>query len=153
MSTIELISSEIIRVGVSRGFAVVPEFSVAGPTLACRKKIDLVWLKARRDDSLSGSLRDWRISVAFEIEGFNVPAQRIASHAKQFSVLQGMNGKSFTCYAVLYSSARHRRNPSWGCAHPEGLISKRRDVARFAGSSMLVVDGREMAWLAEVEAE
>jgi hypothetical protein len=151
MSTIELISSEIIRIGVCRGFVVVPEFSVTQNERGNRKKIDLVWLKARHDKKLIGSLRDWQISAAFEIEGFNVPRRRIESHAAQFHELQKTNGKNFPCYTVLYSMARHRRNPDWGSQHPESCITRRRHAASSVSDSMIVLDGREMSWLSKIE--
>lgn len=147
MATIEDIYSRIIAVGVQRGFHVIPEFHVTAHDHAFKKKIDVAWLRPRDDQTRIGSLRRWEIIAAFEIEGYDVPFERIRIHSRQFSSLHDQEGRKFTAFVVLYNEALHRANPTWGVALPETFIQARSQTAIDSGNILTVRDGRFLDWL------
>lgn len=147
MATIEDISSGIIAAGVRRSLFVVPEFQVTARDYGFEKKIDVAWLRQRDDQARIGSLRRWEIVAAFEIEGYDVPLERIRIHSKQFSRLHVQEGCAFPSFVVLYNEALHRANPAWGEASPEPFIQTRVQTAIDSGNILTVIDGRSLVWL------
>lgn len=147
MSTIEQIYAAVVREGVRRGHHVVPEFCVTPSTRLFQKNIDVAWLEPRDESSRFGSLRRWKIVAAFEIEGYDVPIERIQTHSAQFQHLQADEESRFPCLVPLYTEAHHRANPNWGNANPQAHIAERQSVAEAAGGIVKVCDGREFGWL------
>lgn len=114
MTTIEQAYSSLVSLGVRKKYNVIPEFCIAPRTALFNKKIDLVWVEERDEVEKNGSLRYWRIVAAFEIEGYNVPLDRLRMHASQFDNLRQDAGDVYPSFVVLYTRAHHRRNPDWG---------------------------------------
>lgn len=150
MSTIEDIYAALVREGVRRGHFVVPEFCVAPSSRLFQKNIDVAWLEPRDEPDRFGSLRRWKILAAFEIEGYDVPIERIQAHSAQFGHLQADEGIRFPCIVPLYTQAHHRANPTWGSATPQAKIAERQAVAEAAGGIVKVCDGRELQWLLDL---
>lgn len=150
MFTIEEIYAAVIREGVSRGFSVVPEFSVAAADKTFKKRIDVAWLLPRNDEAKNGSLRRWKIAAAFEIEGYDVPLDRIELHSAQFNRLQNDWGESFPCFVPLYTIATHRSNAHWGSETPDRYIADRKQAAERSGSVVKIIDARVQNWLSEI---
>lgn len=147
MSTIENIYASIVRTGVERGHYVVPEFCVTTKSRLFQKYIDVVWLQPRNEPPRIGSLRRWRIVAAFEIEGYDVPIERIQIHSAQFQQLQEEEGTMFPCIVPLYTEAYHRSKSIWGNANPEPYFKERRNAATDFGGVVQVCDGRTVDWL------
>lgn len=107
-ATIEDVTSFIIRVGIKKGYSVIPEFTFPGQS--ANKKIDIVWAKKRvRHGWRPGSLACWDIAVCFEIEGIDVAQKRILSHLDDFRHIQKVS-PGCKCYIVFYDQAFHRKN-------------------------------------------
>lgn len=149
MATIEDIYAHLIKQGVERQFNVVAEFCAAPNSSLFEKNIDLVWLTKRipADPSRVGSLREWKIEAAFEIEGYDVPLDRIRIHSEQFKVLRADEKAEFPCYVPLYTEALHRSDPDWGSAQPEDKIEKRQNEAKNLEGVVNVCDCRNWNWL------
>jgi hypothetical protein len=147
MSTIEEIYAAIVKEGVKRGHHVVPEFSLTPSSRLFQKKIDVTWLEPRDEPERLGSLRHWKIIAAFEIEGYDVPVERILVHSAQFRQIHVDEGATFPCIIPLYSRASHRSNPNWGNATPEAYIRERADAAIKSGNYVQVCDGRRLQFL------
>lgn len=130
MATIEDLYTCLIRAGVSRDLDVVAEFRVAPRSRSFEKKIDVAWLRRREDADRFGSLRRWRIVAAFEIEGYDVPLDRLELHTSQFKQLWEEEGERFPCFVPLYTEAFHRADPNWGRDNPERKIQQRVEEAR-----------------------
>lgn len=150
MVTIEDVYSELIREGVGRNLHVVAEFCVAPRSGLFEKSIDIAWLRQRDDPARFGSLRRWQIVAAFEVEGYDVPFDRIQLHTSQFKQLWDEEGSEFPCFVPLYTRAFHRKDPDWGSDSPERKIQQRIDKARKLGGVIDVRDGRDMQWLGAV---
>jgi hypothetical protein len=150
MATIEDIYSTLVREGVNRNLHVVPEFCVRSREHLFKKKIDVAWLRPRDDPSRFGSLRRWQIVAAFEIEGHDVPLERLHRHSAQFRQLWLEEGNRFPCYVPLYTRAHHRADPEWGEAAPEQNIQQRIAEAETLGGVVRVIDGRRADWLQEL---
>lgn len=151
MPTIEQIYATVIREGVERGHHVVPEFCVTPSSRLFQKNIDIAWLQPRYEPDRVGSLRRWRIVAAFEVEGYDVPIERIQIHSAQFAQLRADEGNAFPCLIPLYTEAYHRANPNWGNAAPEAHIAEREAAAAEAGV-IKVCDGRNFEWLTALQA-
>ncbi len=147
MVTIEEVYSKLIREGIQRGYEVIAEFCVSSRAQDFNKKIDIVWVQRRaaRVDSNVGSLRQWEVKAAFEIEGYNVPMDRIAMHKAQFDRLIADHTDKFPFYVVLYTRADHRTDPDWGDGDPrrEDILFRRKSRSSPA-ESFHVVDGRAL---------
>lgn len=150
MATIEDLYACLVREGVSRNLDVVAEFCVAPRSQLFEKKIDIAWLRKREDKARFGSLRQWQIVVAFEIEGYDVPLNRLRLHTSQFKQLWEEGRERFPCYIPLYTQAFHRTDPDWGNDKPESKIQQRVDEAKRLGEVVDVRDGRDMGWLEAV---
>ena len=150
MATIEDVYSTLVREGVRREFVVVPEFCVSTRARLFEKKIDVAWLAPRDEPSRVGSLRRWKIVAAFEIEGYDVPLDRIQMHSAQFQQIWAEEEGRFPCFVPLYTSALHRTDPHWGTGNPEPHIEKRKAEAAKWGNVVRVQDGRDLAWLREI---
>ncbi|RYH60870.1 MAG: hypothetical protein EON54_10645 [Alcaligenaceae bacterium] len=150
MPTIEHIYAAVVREGVRRGHFVVPEFCATPSSRLFQKNIDVAWLEPRDEPDRIGSLRRWRIVAAFEIEGYDVPIERIQTHSAQFEHLQADEGTRFPCIVPLYTQAHHRANPTWGNAAPQTRIAERQAAAKAAGGMVKVCDGRELDWLLDL---
>ncbi|WP_422847257.1 hypothetical protein ACOYR4_15755 [Acidovorax sp. M14] len=147
MVTIEDLYSTLIREGVRRNLDVVAEFCVAPRNRLFEKKIDLAWVRRREDANRFGSLRRWQIVAAFEIEGYDVPLDRLELHTSQIKQLWEEERECFPCFVPLYTRAFHRTNPDWGNDKPERKIRQRVEEARRLGGVVDVRDGRDMSWL------
>jgi hypothetical protein len=147
MATIEDLYSQLIREGVSRKLEVVAEFCVGPRSRLFEKKIDVAWVRRRNDPARFGSLRRWQIVAAFEIEGYDVPLDRLQLHSSQFKQLWEEEDERFPCFIPLYTKAYHRTDPDWGSDSPECKIQQRIDEARRLGGIINVRDGRDMQWL------
>lgn len=150
MTTIEDLYSSLTREGVGRKLDVVAEFCVAARDRLFEKSIDIAWLRRREDAAQVGSLRRWEIVAAFEIEGYDVPLNRIQLHTSQFKQLWDEEGRRFPCFIPLYTRAFHRTDPDWGSDSPEPKIQQRIDEARRLGGVVDVRDGRNMQWLGSI---
>ena len=111
------------------------------------KKIDIVWgeLREHPDVNKVGSLKRWKISAAFEIEGYDVPLERIEMHKAQFRRLLDDHKEDFPIFVVLYTRADHRTDPDWGDGDKrrEEKLSRRITNGGQAGP-VQVVDGRHL---------
>ncbi len=105
MATIEEIYSQLIKEGVNRGLEVVAEFCVAPRSQLFEKKIDVAWVRRRDEPDRFGSLRRWKIVAAFEIEGYDVPLDRLHLHTAQFRQLWEEEKERFPCVIPLYTKA------------------------------------------------
>jgi hypothetical protein len=150
MATIEDIYSQLIKEGVDRKLEVVAEFCVAPRNQLFEKKIDVAWVRRRDEPDRFGSLRRWQIVAAFEIEGYDVPLDRLRLHTSQFRQLWDEEKEQFPCVIPLYTRAYHRADPDWGNDNPERKIQQRIDEAIRLGRIVQVQDGRAMNWLGAV---
>lgn len=153
MVTIEEVYSKLIQEGINRKYEVIPEFSVSVLSTGTAKKtynikkIDLVWVKRRApiDETKVGSLRHWKIFAAFEIEGYNVPEQRIAMHRDQFKRLGTECHEDVPSFVVLYTLAHHRNAPNWGNGDLKRETKlKSRIIAGGNDPHFKVVDGKKL---------
>ena len=156
MATIEEIYAYLTKKGVEHNFYVVAEFCASPNNSLFEKNIDLVWLSKRdcADTERIGSLREWKIEAAFEIEGYDVPIDRIRIHSEQFNVLRNEERVKFPCYVPLYTEALHRSDPEWGTDKPQGKITskiaQRQDKAKEIGCVIKVCDCRTWDWVDSV---
>lgn len=147
MVTIEDVYSKLIEEGIERGYKVLAEFSVNPIDRTFNKKIDIVWSKLReqQDASRTGSLKRWKIIAAFEIEGYDVPLERIEMHKAQYRRLINDNKEDFPLFVVLYTRADHRTDPDWGDGdkrRADKLSSRITEAGH--GEPFQVVDGRAL---------
>lgn len=147
MATIEDLYTRLIREGVVRNLEVVAEFCVSPRSRLFEKKIDVAWVRKREDAARFGSFRHWQIVAAFEIEGYDVPLDRIHMHTSQFRQIWDDDSQSFPCFIPLYTRALHRADPHWGSDKPDRKIQERVEEARRLGGVVEVKDGRDLKWL------
>jgi len=147
MSTIEEIYSALVKEGVRRKLTVVPEFCVSSRDHLFDKKIDVAWLKPRDESARFRSLRRWKIIAAFEIEGYDVPLERLRLHSSQFRQLWAEEGERFPCLVPLYTRAYHRTDAVWGTDRPDRKIEQRTREAQRLGEIIHIRDGRALGWV------
>lgn len=92
-----------------------------------------------------GSLQHWRIIAAFEIEGYNVPVDRIDMHKAQFRRLLSDHKEHFPFFIVLYTRADHRKRLKWGVDDPNRDAQLARRIALNEQDEMIrIVDGSHL---------
>lgn len=110
MATLPEIYSALVGKGVGAGYAVIPEFRVR--VEEATRIFDLVWAKqvARPlDQPERCNMRGWDVKAVFELEGYDVPYQRLQHHAQRFSTFRNPHTReSVQAHVVLYTGALNR---------------------------------------------
>ena len=138
--------AKLVELGSRKGYAVIPEFKFkTTPRSRNWKYIDLVWAR-KRPRRLARqpceSLCLWEIFATFEIEGCNVPYQRIQDHVEALSMIRKPRGlRERSHHIVLYSAAYDRKN--WLDSRQVEAATQRRQE-HFAHSTVSVIDGSSL---------
>lgn len=110
------IAAYICREGSDRGYSVIPEVRL--PTAEGRMHVDLVWAvrlpepSQHPPDRVTGFLSRWQLIATFEIEGADVPLDRLETHLERAEALVNMDGSSPEKFVVLYT--QHHGREGWG---------------------------------------
>ncbi|RAS19612.1 hypothetical protein [Paraburkholderia bryophila] len=138
----------LVRMGVEKGFVVIPEFRVHLDNGKRKKNIDLVWATRKSDMAAyqdRPSLEYWTLHATFEIESCdvrNIPRKEFDRHIRDLPTIQNTGATiPITHFIALYTSA-HDRN--WNPRRDvQADISERKGWAK--GTSVSVLDGRDLA--------
>lgn len=144
------IYARLVRVGIDKGYEVIPEFRVLLTHDLRKKNIDLVWV-TRKPEMTSRyqdreSLEYWTLHATFEIEACdvrNIEGKEFDRHVRDLPTIENVSGtERIHHFVVLYNAAYDR---AWDNEREttDSEIEQRRQWA--TGSAVNVVDGRDLA--------
>ena len=141
--------AQLVRIGIEKGYVVIPEFRVRLPDHPRKKTIDLVWVtrkpKMTSQHQDRESLDYWTLHATFEIEACdvrNIPGKEFNRHINDLPKVKNTRpAKAVRHFIVLYTSAYDR---AWNNARKttDDEIKQRRRWAVKSG--VKVVDGRDL---------
>ncbi len=145
--------SELIALGLSKGYSVIPEFRVDvppreidGKRTSGKKNIDLVWAKKLGPGRQTGPWKQhWEIIATFEIEACDVrdiEGKEFNRHLADLPTIKNARlGARIKHFIALYTDAHDRR---WNVQRPfVREINERKAWAK--GKGVTVLDGRSLA--------
>ena len=115
MHTFHDIAAYLCRLGVMKGYSVIPEVWL--PLEESRMEVDLIWATRLPDSEeppnpVDGFLKCWQIVATFEIEGANVSKKRFEEHLRRIDHLANIDGTEPSRFIVLYTE--HHSRVGWG---------------------------------------
>ena len=150
--------AELVALGVSKGYAVIPEFRVDVPPrpvgsrqTSGKKNIDLVWARELNPGRQTGLWRNhWELVATFEIEACdvrNIPGKEFDRHLLDLPTIKNARrGARIKHFIALYTDAYDRH---WSASRPfVQEVNQRKKWA--AGKKVTVLDGRSLAPLRNV---
>lgn len=154
MPTKNDIYAQLIKIGIQKGYEVIPEFRINLPD-GRKKNIDLVWCIRNNLTSKfqnQPSKEYWSIVAAFEIEGSNVRLKKeLHRHITDFPHVSNVDPIcSPQKFVVLYTEAYDR---TWKNArNADAEIEVRKNWAKPQTANFSVEDGRDLVWTEKIPA-
>ncbi|MFZ3299823.1 MAG: hypothetical protein WA344_17425 [Ralstonia pickettii] len=149
------IYAQLVRLGIERGYEVIPEFRVKLPDHQRKqdrkKNIDLVWVTRKSNISQHQnckSLEYWTLHATFEIDACdvrNIKGKEFDRHMRDLPTIKNIPPtESIRHFVVLYNAAYDR---AWNNERKttDDEIEERRRWAAKSKSGVDVIDGRDLA--------